>query len=54
MAVDDVAATADQAAGLGSMVVMPRTEIRDSGEAIAVLHDPRAGVFALYEGQLDD
>jgi predicted enzyme related to lactoylglutathione lyase len=54
MAVDDVAAAADKAAGLGSQVVMPRTEIRDTGEAIAVLHDPRVGVFALYEGQLDD
>ena len=54
MAVDDVAAAADKAAGLGSQVVMPRTEIRDTDEAIAVLHDRRVGVFALYEGQLDD
>jgi uncharacterized protein len=53
IAAEDLAATTAKAAELGAHVVMPRTEI-DDGNAIAVLHDPRAGVFALFEGRLDD
>ena len=52
-AVEDVAATADQAAAAGATVVIPRTEIPGRG-AFALLRDAQGVHFSIYEGQLDD